>query len=252
MKCVSEAIKSRPNTDTPVFTTRLALPPDYENVSNFMSEFYYKGEPTVQSCGLVGTEAPECWRQLMYNVVRNGLSIIAEDHERCVIGAALNSLIYPSTSKEQREFAKTCCDSMKVRRIIEFFSYQHEQAALWERLCVPRLFEIAAVTVDPFYQGLGIARRLFVESWYLARDCSYPAIVVFCNSSHTASLCADLGWIWAMNSPFDQYMYDGEQFFTEVKEPHTQWKVYFDLLQDCKPYCRRSKRCTKVTHPPKI
>ncbi|XP_053976519.1 uncharacterized protein LOC128875171 [Hylaeus volcanicus] len=237
--------------DSPFYTTRLALPPDYENVVDFMCEVYYKGEPIIHNIGLKGTEAPESWRRMMYDQVRSGLSIIAEDRDHCIIGAALNSVIGPSEPKNLCEFARIC-ESTPIRRIVEFYSYIAQKLNVWERYCSWQVFEQSSLAVHTAFQGLGIARRLVGESWFLARDCSYPLFLIHCNSSYCAKICERNGWQMIWSIPFDQYVYDGEVVFKHVKEPHTMCKVFVDQLKICKPYCKTTKKCNKVTYPPKI
>ncbi|XP_076624148.1 arylalkylamine N-acetyltransferase 1 [Colletes latitarsis] len=237
--------------DGPVYTTRLALPPDYDNVVEFMCEEYYKGEPIVHNIGMKGTEAPECWRQLMYEQVRAGLSIIAVNQDHCIIGAALNAVIIPSEWKTLREFAKTC-EPVPIRRIIEFYSYVAKEVNVWERYCVWQVFEQSCVAVSSDFRGMGIAKKLIAESWHLARDCSYSLFLIQCNSRYCAKICENFGWEMIWSIPFDKYVHGCEAVFKHIKEPHTVSQVFVDRLRKCKPYCKTCKKCEKITYPPKL
>ncbi|XP_031836784.2 arylalkylamine N-acetyltransferase 1 [Nomia melanderi] len=219
--------------DDSVYITRLALPSDYENVADFMSDVYYRGEPAILNIGTASATAPKCWRRMMYDQVKYGLSIIAEDRDRYLIGASLNTVIYPSEPEKILEYTKTC-ESPAMKQILHFFSYVVEQSRIFERFCVPRMFELTSLAVSEDYRNMGIGRRLIMESWYLARSCGYPMVYISCDSSHCAKICMDLGWqnVWSM--PFDQYVLDGEVVFKHVKEPNTLCRLFINKLKDGK------------------
>lgn len=167
--------------DRPFFRTRLALPPDYENVVDFMCEAYYKYEPLIINIGLAGTEAPPIWRTMMFDQVRGGYSIIAEDRDNCIIGAALNCVVDSSDAEKMYCLAK-CCSEGPMRDLIEFFGFVSEAPKLWERFCVMTIFEQASLAVKKDFQSLGIGKRLIQESWHLARDCGFRLFRMDCNN----------------------------------------------------------------------
>ncbi|CAD1475736.1 unnamed protein product, partial [Heterotrigona itama] len=169
-------------SEDPLFRTRLALPPDYENVADFMCETYYKHEPVVINIGLGGTEAPPIWRSMMLEQVSAGYSIIAENRDNCIIGAALNCVIGRNESKKLCKLSR-CCDDGPIRDIIEFFAYVMDAPKIWQRFPVGNVvFEQSSIAVDSDYRKLGIAKRLVQESWHLARDCGYRSFRLDCNN----------------------------------------------------------------------
>ncbi|KOC69587.1 Dopamine N-acetyltransferase [Habropoda laboriosa] len=214
-----------------------------------MLESYYKYEPVVINIGIQGTEPTEIWRTMMYSQVKAGLSIIAEDRDNCVIGAALNYVTSIHEGKEMYNLAR-CCATGPHRDIVEFFGYIAETPKLWERYCVHSIFEQASVAVSQDFQGLGIARRLIQESWVLARDCGYRLFRLDCNSSYCARIATGFGWPLVWSIPFSQYVRNGEVVFKHVKEPHTVCRVYVDYLRYCKTYCPPYKGCQTLTPPP--
>ncbi|XP_076665045.1 arylalkylamine N-acetyltransferase-like 2 [Andrena cerasifolii] len=222
-------------SDGPAYTTRLALPPDYENVVDFMCEEYYKNEPTVVNIGLAGSEAPACWRQMLYYQVKEGMTIIAVNRDHCIIGAALNCAGFPSDGQRLYEYSM-CCEPAPIRRIIEFFAYVAEKSNLWERYCVSRTFEQSSLAVHSEYRGQGIGTRLVEESWLLARDCGYPLFSIECNSKYCARISQNFGWEAVWSIPFGQYVRNGELVFKCVKEPHTICQVFIDHLTYYKTY----------------
>nr|XP_012145729.1 PREDICTED: uncharacterized protein LOC105663117 [Megachile rotundata] len=235
--------------DEAPYITRLALPPDYDNVVEFMCEVYYKHDPAIQNIGLSGTEAPLIWRKMMDDQVKQGLSIIAENREHCIIGAALNC---PVTKQEIQMFydLAKCCECGTLQKVIQFYGYVAEAARVWDRFCVHTVFEQATLIVNEEYRGMGIAKRLVQESWILARDCGYRLFRMDCLSSFGARICEGFGWeeVWRM--PYSGYVSNCEIVFKYVKEPHTQCRVFVDHLQRCKTYCPPYKKCQKVTRTP--
>ncbi|XP_017875027.1 dopamine N-acetyltransferase-like [Ceratina calcarata] len=233
----------------PAYQTRLALPLDYDTVVDFMCEEYYKMEPTIVNIGLGNTEAPPVMRALLYEQVKAGLSIIAEDRENCIIGAALNYVTGMNEGKRLYEIAK-CCECGPMRDVVEFWAFIADAPRIWERYCIARIFEQATLCVSKDYQQLGIATRLVQESWVLARDCGYRLFRIDCMSSYTANIARGFGWPMLFDIPFSQYVKNGEVLFKCVKEPHTVCRVFVDHLQYCKTYCPPYKKCTTVTAPP--
>ncbi|XP_033349421.1 uncharacterized protein LOC117233332 [Bombus vosnesenskii] len=246
--CTAKNLKVKCN-DKPFFTTRLALPPDYENVADFMCEAYYKHEPVVINIGLGGTEAPPIWRRMMLEQVKAGYSIIAENRENCIIGAALNCITDHNEQKMLCKLAR-CCEDGPLRDLIEFFAFVLEAPKIWERFPVRLIFEQCSLAVSCEYQGLGIAKRLIQESWHLARDCGYRLFRLDCNSSYCAKIAQGFGWPMIWDIPFDQYVKNGKVIFNHVKEPHTTCRVFVDHLRYCKTYCLPYKDCKTITSAP--
>ncbi|XP_076295180.1 arylalkylamine N-acetyltransferase 1 [Lasioglossum baleicum] len=234
----------------PFFTTRLALPPDYENVTDFMCDAFYHGEPSIQSICNVPAIAPPSWREIMYDQVKAGLSIIAETRDRCVIGASLNTVVYPSDPIILRGLAEKM-ESPALKEVMYFYSYIAGQPNIYERFCIPRVFEVTSLAVSKEYRGRGVGRRLFFESWYLARDCDYAVIHVACTNRAMIKVCDGFQMQEVWNIPFDQYVRNGEVILKNITEPHTICKVYIDFLRECKTYCKTSKKCP-ITPPPSM
>ncbi|XP_076231311.1 uncharacterized protein LOC143177324 [Calliopsis andreniformis] len=222
-------------TDGPAYTTRLVLPPDYENVVEFMCEAYYKHEPAVVNVGLGGTEPPLCIQQMMQEQLKEGYSIIAVDNDHCIIGAAINAVALPSESARLYQFAK-CCEPPRVRQVIEFYAYVVEKSNLWERYCVDRIFQQSCVAVSCDHQGMGVARRLIEESWILARDCGFQLFCIECNSVYCARICEGFRWQSVWSIPFSQYVRNCELVFHNIKEPHTMCRVFVDDLTYSKTF----------------
>ncbi|XP_076644946.1 arylalkylamine N-acetyltransferase 1 [Halictus rubicundus] len=233
----------------PAFTTRLALPPDYDNVADFMCDAFYKDEASIRSMGNTPAIATPLWRHIMHEQVEAGLSIIAENREHCVIGAALNTVVYPSDPLKLAKYAEQS-DSPAIKEVLHFYSYVSGQPNVYERFCVPRMFELTSIAVSRDHRGLGIARRLVVESWHLARDCDYAVFHTACTSSAMIHLCSSYGMQEVWNIPFDQYVRNGELVFKNIQEPENICRVFIDFLRECRTYCKTSKKCTKLLPPP--
>ncbi|XP_017754861.1 PREDICTED: uncharacterized protein LOC108547033 [Eufriesea mexicana] len=226
--------------DKPAFRTRLALPSDYESVADFMCESYYKHEPVVTNIGLEGTEAPPVWRDMMLEEVKAGY------RKNCIIGAALNCVTYASEAKKLYSLAESC-DEGPIRDIIKFFGYIAEAPKLWDRYCVKGVFELCSIAIRNDSKETGVAKRLVLESWLLARDCSYRLFRMDCNNVYCAQIARGFGWPMIWSIPFTQYVKDGRVVFNHVKEPHTTCQVFVDQLQYCETYLPPYKSCKKMT-----
>ncbi|CAK9825191.1 Arylalkylamine N-acetyltransferase 1 [Anthophora retusa] len=231
------------------YTTRLALPPDYENVTDFMLESYYKYEPVFINMGMQGSEPSEIWRTILYRQVKGGLSIIAENRENCIIGAALNCITIKNDAEHIYDLAR-CCACGRDRDVIQFFGYVAETPKIFERYCVDVIFQQASLAVSHDFQGQGVARRLIQESWLLARDCGYRLFRWNCNNSYCARIAMGFGWTMAWCIPFSQYICNGQVVFKHIQEPHTVCQVFVDYLRYCKTYCLPYKHCKTLTSPP--
>lgn len=108
-----------------------------------MCESYYKHEPVIASVGLGGTTAPPVWRDMMLDEVSAGLSIIAEDQDKCIIGAALNCIAHVNDANRLYCLAERC-EKGPIRDIIEFFGYIAEAPKLWDHFCVTGVLDSAA------------------------------------------------------------------------------------------------------------
>ncbi|KAG5316659.1 DNAT acetyltransferase, partial [Acromyrmex insinuator] len=236
----------------PVYKTRLALPDDYDNVMTFMCDAFYKDDPTMVNIGLSKQEPPSSLLQIMYNEIREGMTLIVEEEEdECIIGAVVNAGSCPWDPDKFVEFAR-CCECGPTRDVIEFDAYVTGKPNLWERYCVLKIFECSYLAVRRDFRKQGIARKLVLDSWYLARDCGYRLFRVDCNNRYIARIAEGFGWKRVCIIPFHEYVRDGELVFKHIVEPHIDVQIYIDQVALCKDYCPPYKTCEKITSAPKI
>ncbi|KAG5317279.1 UD2B7 glucuronosyltransferase, partial [Pseudoatta argentina] len=234
----------------PVYKTRLALPDDYDNVMTFMCDAFYKDDPTMVNIGLSKQEPASSLLQIMYNEIREGMTLIVEEEEdECIIGAVVNAGSCPWDPDKFVEFAR-CCECGPSRDVIEFDAYVTGKPNLWERYCVLKIFECSYLAVRRDFRKQGIARKLVLDSWYLARDCGYRLFRVDCNNRYIARIAEGYGWKRVCIIPFHEYVRDGELVFKNIVEPHTDVEIYIDQVALCKDYCPSYKTCDKITSAP--
>jgi len=131
--------------------------------------------------GLSKQEPASSLLQIMYNEVRQGMTLIVEEEEdECIIGAVVNAGSCPWDPDKFIEFAR--CECGPARDVIEFDAYVTGKPNLWERYCVLKIFECSYLAVRPDFRNQGIARKLVLDSWYLARDCGYRLFRVDCDN----------------------------------------------------------------------
>lgn len=85
----------------PGFAVRIAIPPDYDNVMNFMRATYFSYEPTMVNIGLSGKPSPTLI-YIMHKHVRDGITVIAETPDRSIAGVAVNT--YLSSDDIHKDF----------------------------------------------------------------------------------------------------------------------------------------------------
>ena len=167
----------------PHVRTRIAPDYDWDRVIEFMSKSYFKREPSLVNIGLADeASTPSCLIHLTMEQIKQGMTIIAEGPDNCVIGAAVNAATWFWDPLRVTEFAETCCEAGPVRDVIKFYAYLSSAPKLWCKYGVRNIFECSAVAVDPEYSRMGIGKRLIKESWYLARDCGYKLFRIDCTS----------------------------------------------------------------------
>lgn len=162
--------------------TRIAVPADFSRVMELMCQEYFKREPSLVNIGLANEdEPPAALVHHMHQQVKEGLTIIAEDKANCIVGAAINAGSCPWDPENMIEYADRC-ERGSVRDIMKFNAYVTKAPQLWNKYCVLKIFDCAAVAVDSKYLGMGIGKRLVKESWHLARDCGFQAFRIDCTS----------------------------------------------------------------------
>ncbi|KAG7204722.1 hypothetical protein KM043_005136 [Ampulex compressa] len=229
-----------------LYKMRVALPPDYDRVLCFMNEAYYRHEPTMINLGLRGTEPSGALREIMHENVSEGMTIIAEDPQDRILGAAVNTGSCPWDPQRSVEFGRRC-EEGPARDAIEFLAYVSSKPNVWERFCVLKVFECNNLAVAEEFRGRGIARRLLEESWCMARDCGYRLFRIDCTSRYTARIAEGFGWEKICTVPYCRYVRNGELVFKHIKEPHTEVNTYVDRLTYCKDYYPPYKKNTKAS-----
>ncbi|XP_047356375.1 uncharacterized protein LOC124951666 [Vespa velutina] len=229
--------------EPPTYITRLAMPVDYDNVINFMCRTYFKEEPSIVNIGLSNISPTAFMLKILQENLKNGMTIIAENQLHCIIGAAVNICSCPWEPKKIKEYARCCEEESLVRDLIEFYSYVSLKPDVWNRYCVHKVFECNYVAVDPEYRGMGIAKKLIEESWYLARDCSYRLFRIDCSNIYTAIIAEGFGWTKICTIPYCRYVKNGEMVFQNIQEPNTEIKVYIDHVKFLKAYHLPYKSC---------
>lgn len=147
----------------------------------FMCDAYYKYDPVTVNIGLNCDEPASSLLDIMYNEIREGMTIIAEEQDGCIIGAAVNAGSCPWDPDRIEKFAR-CCERGPVRDVLEFEAYVTRKPDLWKRYRVLKIFECRYIAVAPDVRNRGIARKLVLDSWYLARDCSYRLFRIDCSN----------------------------------------------------------------------
>ncbi|XP_070161403.1 uncharacterized protein [Polyergus mexicanus] len=232
----------------PVYKTRLALPMDYDRIMTFMCDAFFKDDPVMVNIGLEEQEPAPSLLKMMYDELREGMTIIAEGEDNCIVGAAVNAGSCPWDPDKFVELAR-CCECGSTRDVIEFEAYVTRKPNLWERYCVLKIFECSYLAVGPDFRNQGIARKLVLDSWYLARDCGYRLFRVDCSNRYIAKIAEGFGWKQICTIPFNQYIKDGKLVFKRIKEPHTEVKIYIDEVTFCKDYCPPYNKCETTTAP---
>ncbi|XP_011645838.1 uncharacterized protein LOC105432638 [Pogonomyrmex barbatus] len=240
----------RSYSNQPCYKTRLALPVDHDRVMTFMCDAFFKDDPTMVNIGLDKQEPASSLLKLLYDDLQEGMTIIAEDRDNCIVGAAVNAGSCPWDPDRFIEFAR-CCECGSIRDVIEFEAYVTRKPNLWKHYYVLKIFECSYLAVGADFRNQGIARKLVLDSWYLARDCGYRLFRVDCNNRYIAQVAKGFGWKRVCVIPFHQYVKDGQLVFKHIKEPHTEVEVYIDQVTFCKDYCPPYKSC-KPTSAPKI
>ncbi|KAI4491169.1 hypothetical protein M0802_010390 [Mischocyttarus mexicanus] len=167
---------------SPDYVTRLAMPIDYDNVISFMCETYFRQEPSMINIGISEDPPKTSMMNLTLDLIKHGMTIIAENSDRYIVGAAINICSCPWDPKKMMEYARRCEEEGPMQDLIEFFAYVSSKPDVWNRYCVHKVFECSNVAVDPEYREMGIAKKLIEESWILARDCSYRLFRIDCSS----------------------------------------------------------------------
>lgn len=212
------------------------MPNEYENVVDFLCETFYKEEPSVVNIGLSEVPPSNALLNMTLEQIKDGMTIIAVNPQNSIVGAAVNVGSCPWDSKKTVQYARCCEDEGPSRDLIEFFAYVSRVPNIWNRYCVLKVFECSILAVDPEYRGIGLARKLVEESWYLARDCNYRLFRIDCTSRYTAKIAEGFGWKKVCTIPYCRYVKNGESVFKYIEEPHTAVDVYVDHLGCCDEY----------------
>lgn len=167
--------------EQPVYKTRLAYPADYDRVISFMCDAFFKDDPTMVNIGLNEEEPAPSLLKIMYDEICDGMTIIAEGQDNHIMGAVVNAGSCPWDPDRLVELAQ-CCECGPARDLIEFEAYVISKPNLWERYRVLKIFECSYLAVGPDFRDRGIARKLVLDSWYLARDCGYRLFRVDCSN----------------------------------------------------------------------
>jgi len=158
----------------------LAFPADYNNVLNFMCCTFFKDDPAMINIGLDKEELSPLLVKLMYDGICEGMTIIAEEQGGNILGAVVNIGSCPWDPVHLTNMAR--CECGPVRDIIEFEAYVCGKPNLWQRYYVFKIFECSYIAVSSEHRARGIAKKLLLDSWHLARDCTYRLFRIDCNN----------------------------------------------------------------------
>lgn len=175
--------KSRTHPQPPQYIIRLAYPCDYDRVMGFMTETYFRTEPSLVNAELSNQLSPTLAHQ-MYSNLNEGMTIIVEDKNShgCIVGAAVNASMRRHNVDKQEKLAAACPECKRVKDLLGFYAFCSRQCDPWRNFCVDCLFECAYVAVHPEHRGRGLGKRLVEESWLLARDTAYRLFRIDCTS----------------------------------------------------------------------
>lgn len=162
---------------------RLATLADREDLSELFTTFYYPNEPFNISW-VNDDPVPEDVDWTL-KLLEEGMSFVAfDDLKGIIVGACLTGVDDPTSKQTMLDVAAQTTNT-KFAQYLKLYARLDEEADIYQRFNVGKVFHVSAAVVHDYYRGRAIATELFEKSFELAADLGFQVSSVNCSSYFT-------------------------------------------------------------------
>ena len=155
-----------PIAKPPTYQVKPVLPPDHENVIDFLRRFFFRDEPLNVSVNLVDSEELTCsaLEQFSRETLNEDLSLMAVSSSGRLVGVCLSGIINRGEKMTGGEV-----DDRKFSTILTFLKDVDERMNIFEKYGeLDEILCMKILSVDNAWRGRGIGRELLDETrWVL-------------------------------------------------------------------------------------
>ncbi|GAB0095160.1 uncharacterized protein DMENIID0001_105150 [Sergentomyia squamirostris] len=209
------------------FCFRVAIPGDETNILEFIRKFYYPEE--ALTIGIPPKEPTKEDEQFSLSCIPSGLSIVAEDSDKKLVGVLLSHEVDNSTLPV-RKIETSQVPDYKWRTILTFLHHLEEQTAVCFRLNVPKAVQFSVLGVNPAHRGKSIGFRLMEKSAENAGDKGYGAIGAACTSIFSARIAEKMGMTCVTSMKYSDWKDEDGQVIFKPPEVYDQVRCYIKKL----------------------
>lgn len=200
---------------------RIVEPHEYEQVVQFIIDYFYRDEPL---CSTEPKVVPgETDRADIMQCLKGGTSILAvqvkENGEEELVGVNIGVPKDPSCVEKYYKAAEKEGNT-KYGQIMKLLAIGTEKADLFNRYGVDKLFYSFMSCVKPTLRGKNLGTRLKVELMALGKRLGYKLVTVDCTSFYSARLCKRMGWDVVNFMPYKDYVDENNQPIFNPPAPH--------------------------------
>lgn len=207
---------------------RLASLDDKEELFDLFTNFYFPSEP-FNTSWINDDPVPEDVEWTL-KLLDEGTSFVAVDDEKnIIVGACLTGVDEP-TSKLATLEAAARTTNKKFAQYLTLYARLDNEADIYKRFNVGKVFHVSAAVVHDNYRGRSIALTLFEKSFELATALGFKASSVNCSNYYTEKIAKKLH-MKLLNELDTATIKDEEgNRLVYSKPPHTHIRTYGKLL----------------------
>lgn len=210
------------------FLFRVAGQKDYNEILEFIREYYYKEEPLTLAHPEKGhTKDDEEFS--MSHIIHKTVLLAIDEEKKKIVGVLIAGPIEHGDADKMLENAEFC-ETKKWSDISKILAYIEKKADVLGKFNLEEAVHCHAVGVHHDYRGNRIGLKLFEKFFDVAKALDYQLLSVDCTSIFSNRICEQLEMDLVSSVSYDEYnMKIGEKLFKSI-EPNTEIRTYVKKL----------------------
>ncbi|XP_058463672.1 uncharacterized protein LOC131437974 [Malaya genurostris] len=208
---------------------RAATASDREDVRDALGRFFFPEEPiTISYYG--GSEVTADDMNNSLSLIDDGFVTLAVDgNSDKIVGISAGSLIEPNEAEKLMDLASNA-ETVKFADILHFLAHMVNQADIFQRLAVTKVYHIHSLAVAPEVRERSLGTLLVRKQFEQARQCGAQAVSTDATGVHSARIFKKLGMENVYSISYEKYRNASHQQVFVGKEPHLEATTFAMLI----------------------
>ena len=162
--------------------------------------------PEEPLCNAFGVTMEENFERIITDLLRENLSVMmVSNTDNRIMGVEINGVMRSSDISDTDSITY-----QPLRNLFKFLEHRDDEFDLYNRFGTNEAMHFFSAGVHKDFRRLGVGTRLLKACEGMAKELGFTVLKGEVTSNYTQMLCERRGYDFALEMPYDSYMYNGE------------------------------------------